>query len=235
MENVPDGITYLGRSLDFRDISAEHKKSVWTRMAGLYDKILGRSPLFLDLIQRYRSDLQGCGRILEAGAGSGLIAAALAAQGSEVHALDVNLEMLAHARRKGSFYVGEGDVEELFFPDEYFDAYLSNNVVLFTHPGRTFQEARRVLKPGGWLAVSSAQVNPDLSAIGASLERMVAGGIPEAEARAFLELQVEMLPDARPRDSAEVAAQLRQLNFEIVKLEEAYAGINFYLLARKKA
>ncbi|MBS2034741.1 class I SAM-dependent methyltransferase [bacterium] len=232
-QDVPDGITYQGQSLDFSRLTAEHKSSVWTRMAGLYDQILGRAPLFMDLVARYCADLKGCTKILEAGAGSGLIAAALAAQGSQVHAIDVNLEMLAHARHKRSFLVGEGDVEQLFFPDHYFDAYLSNNVVLFTHPGRTFEEARRVLKPGGLLAISSAQVNPDLSAIGASLERMVAGGVPEAQARAFLELQVEMLPEARPRSSAEVKAQLGQLGFEVLKLEQAYAGINFYLLARK--
>lgn len=211
----------------------EARHDVWTRMAELYDLILARTPPFQDLIRRYCRDLKGCARILEAGAGSGLIAQALAVQGSELHAIDRNTKMVSLARHKGTFQAGAGDVEELFFPDEYFDGYLSNNVVLFTRLEKTLSEAWRVLRPGGLLAISSAQVVPDLRLLGGVVERMTSLGISESQARAFLELQTEMLPSTRPESGDRVKAILTQLGFRVLKEEEAYAGVNFYLVAQK--
>jgi len=220
-------------SVDLESCLREHRDSVWTRMAELYDLILARAPIFTELAGKYKNDLSGCARILEAGAGTGLIAEALAAQGREVHAIDRNLEMLAYARQRGTFLTGEGDVEELFFADEYFDGYLSNNVVLFTNLEQTLQEAHRVLKPGGKLAISSAQMLPDLKAIGGSYDRLVASGIPPEKARRFLDLQAEMIPTSQPHSVESVKAILQKLGFRLMKEDQAYAGINFYLVAEK--
>jgi len=222
-----------GQRLDLGPSLREHRESVWTRMAELYDLILARAPIFAELVGKYQQDLSGCSRILEAGAGTGLIAEALAGEGRQVHAIDRNLEMLAYARWRGTFLTGEGNVEALFFPDEFFDGYLSNNVVLFTDLQQTLLEAHRVLKPGGKLALSSAQVLPDLKAIGGSYDRLVASGIPPEKARRFLELQAEMIPTSQPHSAESVKTILQELGFRLLKEDQAYAGINFYLVAQK--
>lgn len=221
------------RTHDLGPALLEAEQDVWTRMAELYDLVLARTPPFLDLIGRYCRDLKDCGCILEAGAGSGLIAQALAAQGSQLHAIDRNTKMVALARRKGTFQTGAGNVEELFFPDQYFDGYLSNNVVLFTDLEKTLTEAGRVLKPGGLLAISSAQMAPDLRLLGGMVERMTSLGISESQARSFLELQTEMLPGTRPESGERVKEVLTRHGFRILKEEDAYAGVNFYLVAQK--
>lgn len=232
---------------DLSELVAEHRNSIWTKMADVYDAVLvpssGQPTVFTDLRDRYVRDLADCPKILEAGGGTGLLAEALARAGHEVTVLDRSLEMLAHAVRRsrqlegtGKLLVGEGDVEQLFFADQSFDAYISNNVLYLTNLERTLREAHRVLKSGGKIALSSPQVTPDLKAIGGSLDRIVASGVEEETARRFLEYQVEMLqaPEVTPRKPEEVEALLNKIGFaEVEKIEAAYAGINFYLVARK--
>ncbi|MBS2037702.1 ThiF family adenylyltransferase [bacterium] len=234
-------------TMDLSALVDEHKHSIWTKMADVYDAVLvpasGQPTVFTDLRQRYLRDLSQCPKILEAGGGTGLLAESLALAGHEVTVLDRSLEMLAHAVRRarqlegpGRLLVGEGDVEDLFFEDESFDAYISNNVLYLTHLERTLSEAFRVLKTGGKIALSSPQVTPDLKAIGGSLERIVASGVDEETARRFLDYQIEMLraPQVTPRQPEEVQDLLAKIGFSAVeKVESAYAGINFYLVARK--
>ncbi|MFN8610135.1 MAG: ThiF family adenylyltransferase [Vulcanimicrobiota bacterium] len=232
---------------DLSGLVAEHRNSIWTKMADVYDAVLvpgsGQPTVFTELRERYVRDLVDCPSILEAGGGTGLLAEALAEAGHEVTVLDRSLEMLAHAVRRarqmkgpGRLLVGEGDVEELFFPDASFDAYISNNVLYLTNLKRTLEEAYRVLKPAGKIALSSPQVTPDLKAIGGSLDRIVASGVTEETARRFLEYQMEMLqaPQVTAHKPEAVQKILQQIGFsKIDKLESAYAGINFYLVASK--
>ncbi|MFR9799039.1 class I SAM-dependent methyltransferase [Streptomyces sp. MS06] len=92
--------------------------------------------------------------VLDAGTGTG--AAALAAQrrGARVRAVDADAGMVAAARGRG---VGAeiAVLPELPFPDGGFDAVVGNFVL--NHVGRprtALAELRRVLRPGGRLAVT---------------------------------------------------------------------------------
>jgi arsenite methyltransferase len=102
--------------------------------------------------------------VLDIGCGAGvdsLVAAYLAGPGGRVAGIDVTPAMLqqarAHLARLGwpqvSFQVA--DAEALPFPDNDFDALISNGVFNLTlNKAKALQEAHRVLKPGGRLMLA---------------------------------------------------------------------------------
>jgi arsenite methyltransferase len=115
--------------------------------------------------------------VLDIGCGAGvdsLVAAHLVGAGGRVVGLDVTPAMIersrAHQARLGlanvTFQVG--DAEALPFPDNDFDAVISNGVFNLTlDKEKALKEAHRVLKPGGRLRLADmvlvAALPPDLS------------------------------------------------------------------------
>ena len=98
------------------------------------------------------------GRILDAGAGTGLVGRYLGALGyGDLVAMDLSNEMLNKAREKGVY--GEFHqmdlAETLNFPDDSFDAVVCAGVLTFSHaPARSLYEMVRVTKPGGYILYS---------------------------------------------------------------------------------
>ncbi len=104
-------------------------------------------------------------RLLDAGCGPGTVTAGLARAVSpgEVIGIDAASEVLDHARAHaaeegiGNVTFVAGDVYALDFPDSHFDVVYANQLLQhLTDPVRAIQEMRRVLKPGGLLAVRDA-------------------------------------------------------------------------------
>ncbi len=104
-------------------------------------------------------------RLLDAGCGPGTVSAGLAraVAPGEVVGLDAAPAVLEHARAhvdeesvdNASFVVG--DIYKLDEPDESFDVVYANQLLQhLTDPVRALREMRRVLKPGGLLAVRDA-------------------------------------------------------------------------------
>jgi ubiquinone/menaquinone biosynthesis C-methylase UbiE len=133
-------------------------------------------------------------RVLDIAAGTGLSAeAALFAIGPTGHvtAADVSPAMAEKARerlseaRNASVLVE--DAQALSFSDETFDAVVCNlGLMFFPEPARGLSEFRRVLRPGGWTAVSVNTV-PERSynhQINVILTRYVPG-LAEAVTRTF--------------------------------------------------
>jgi 2-polyprenyl-3-methyl-5-hydroxy-6-metoxy-1,4-benzoquinol methylase len=96
-------------------------------------------------------------RVLDVASGPGYVAAACAVRGAEVVGVDVAHQMVSLARRlHPQIEFRQGDAEQLPVADGTFDGVVGNFLIL--HVGRPEQvtaELARVLRPGGWLALST--------------------------------------------------------------------------------
>jgi predicted TPR repeat methyltransferase len=97
-------------------------------------------------------------RVLDAGAGTGLVGQYLGALGySDLTAMDLSREMLAKAREKGVYReLHQMDMSRtLDFPENAFDAIVCAGVLTYSHaPAESLFEMVRVTKPGGHILFS---------------------------------------------------------------------------------
>jgi ubiquinone/menaquinone biosynthesis C-methylase UbiE len=101
-------------------------------------------------------------RVLDVGTGPGtaaLLAAAQVGPNGAVVAVDVSDAMLALGRRRAeaaglAIEFRHADAQALDLPDESFDLVLSNFGLGGTDPEKSLPQLRRVLRPGGRLALS---------------------------------------------------------------------------------
>lgn len=102
-------------------------------------------------------------RILDAGAGTGLVGKALSDAGyRNLTAIDMSPGMLEEARSKGVYRELHRMIlgERLDFPDDQFDAVVSIGVLTLGHaPARSLEEMVRVTRPGGHVIFT---LRPDL-------------------------------------------------------------------------
>ena len=93
-------------------------------------------------------------RVLDVATGPGYAAAAASLRGADAVGLDFAAAQVALARAQyPTLEFHHGDAEALPFPDESFDAVVSNFGMLhFARPERMLAEARRVLRTGGRVA-----------------------------------------------------------------------------------
>ncbi|MDY7078069.1 MAG: class I SAM-dependent methyltransferase [Chloroflexota bacterium] len=185
---------------------------------------------------------RGAERVLEVGCGTGRWLADLQPAIQWLCGLDPSTGMLQQARkRNGSFYLIRGRASQLPFPNTAFDlVYCVNAVHHFDHPRAFVSEARRLLRPGGMLALVGTDphsrwddwyiyhyfegtLETDLSRFpswGTILDWMVAWGFEEVEWRLVERIQDdkvgrEVLDD--PFLQRDTASQLALLT------DEAYA------------
>jgi arsenite methyltransferase len=133
--------------------------------------------------------------VLDIGSGGGLdalIAARQVGPQGKVIGVDMTPEMLERARRAaaaagfGHVEFRQGQADALPVESGSVDVILSNCVINLTpDKGQVFQEAWRVLRPGGRLEVSDVVTDiaflPDLLAAGQAWSSCVTGALPEEE------------------------------------------------------
>lgn len=124
----------------------------YSNQARAYDATRAASPSVLGPLRTALAGAPGSA-LLDVGGGTGNYAMALAAEGWRPVVVDRSPAMLAHAAAKGLQTV-EGDATDLPFADQSFDAAML--VSMLHHidsPAHALAEAKRVLRPGGRLAV----------------------------------------------------------------------------------
>lgn len=99
-------------------------------------------------------DLPWEATVLDIGCGRGATARLIAARGHRVLAVDPSERMLSENKASGVLPV-QARAEALPLPDGSVDAAFCECVLSVTgQPGKVLAEAARVLRPGGWLAMS---------------------------------------------------------------------------------
>jgi demethylmenaquinone methyltransferase/2-methoxy-6-polyprenyl-1,4-benzoquinol methylase len=133
-------------------------RSMFDRIAPFYDVMNHVMTAGLD--RRWRrltveAVVQPGARVLDACCGTGDLAVAAEREGGIVTGLDFSGEMLVRARAKsGTIDWVQGDLLALPFPDASFDAAtVGFGVRNVAELGAALRELRRVLRPGGGLAI----------------------------------------------------------------------------------
>lgn len=99
------------------------------------------------------SKLQAFERALDVATGNGQVAVALAKQFTEVHATDISTQQLAEAPQLSNIFYKAEAAEKASFPDNYFDLITVAQAVHWFDFDKFYAGAKRMLKPGGMIAV----------------------------------------------------------------------------------
>ena len=119
-----------------------------------YDETRGLSRVALRVTtELLAAELHGCGRVLEVGVGTGLLALPLSKEGFRVDGIDVSEPMLRRLREKRSddrIGLAVAAAERLPFGNHVFDgAYLRHVLHLIPDWHAALAEVVRVVRPGG--------------------------------------------------------------------------------------
>lgn len=151
------------------DKNAEVISGMFDSIARKYDRMNHGMSLGIDRLWRWRfvRSLSGLSagpvipgaRVLDLACGTGDLTRALSRKGFSVTGLDISAEMMEVGKRKCADLTPRpafvlGSAEQIPFPDATFDAVtIAFGLRNFDHRAQCLAEIRRVLKPGGRLAV----------------------------------------------------------------------------------
>jgi ubiquinone/menaquinone biosynthesis C-methylase UbiE len=145
----------------------------YSRFAGLYDVAVKTLPVWRTWLRRALPFIEGP-RVLEVSVGTGWLMTQYAGR-HEAHGVDLNPAMVKTAqrnmRRAGvRAELRQGTVEELAYPEEFFDTVV-NTMSFSGYPdgAKAMSELRRVLRPGGRLVMIDVGYPSDGNRMGTAL------------------------------------------------------------------
>lgn len=231
-------------------------EDVWSAFAlsDHYDGFLQKIGLYQAMVNSMVWAMASAARVLDNGCGTGNIAIPLARAGKEVYGIDVSEGMLQVARRKRAredeatqqrLHFELGDAQHISLGDGTFDGVLSNNVI-FTVPNPLvlLQEAHRVLRPGGVLAISGPNQQLDYARL---MEHTVAELKAKWEWGEGMEKQLEgfMVMNRRIAEQGGIRNIYRGAELERILLDDVgfsvithsdeshYLGQNYFIVAER--
>jgi SAM-dependent methyltransferase len=107
-------------------------------------------------------------RALEIGCGTGVFLEKVASAGATLHGIDLSGELLERAAERlrplGNVQLHRGNVEQLPFPAEVFDAVYGSSILHHLHPETALREVFRVLNRGGKCVFAEPNIlNPQVA------------------------------------------------------------------------
>ena len=197
-------------------------RSMFDRIAPVYDTMNRVMTAGLDRSWRrltVEAVVQPGDRVLDACCGTGDLAVAAEREGGVVTGLDFSPRMLERARRKADTIDWiEGDLLELPFDDGSFDAAtVGFGIRNVADLERALAELRRVLRPGGRLAIleitqPSGPLRPFFALWFDRIVPVLGKALPGGKAYAYLPASVRRFPGAE-----ELVALLERTGFEQVR------------------
>jgi ubiquinone/menaquinone biosynthesis C-methylase UbiE len=185
-------------------MESERLARYWGRLAEVYDdNALLAGATYPPIVEKLKEEFDPADRLLDVGAGTGLLTAYIAPLVGHVTCTDIAPEMLekAQMRLRGYDHVEYcvQDACTLRFEDNSFDVVLCCNVLhQLSNPGAAVREFRRVLRPGGkLLAITLSMGHMSLWAkLRTAIEYVLRFGIPPAGSPFTLSTFSRLIADA---------------------------------------
>ncbi|MFG1998075.1 class I SAM-dependent methyltransferase [Spirillospora sp. NPDC048911] len=156
-----------------------YERELWDGRASAYERGFARLTSYTVGPLLDAAGVRAGARVLDVGTGPGVVAAEAVRRGAEVSAIDAEPGMVETAGRN----VPGADVRlavlpEVPFGDERFDGVVGNFVINHVgEPGAALKELRRVVRPGGRLALTCWRM-PGSGALAVVRDAMEVVGVP---------------------------------------------------------
>ncbi|WP_433331382.1 class I SAM-dependent methyltransferase [Spirillospora sp. CA-294931] len=137
-----------------------YERDLWAGRAEAYERVFAKLTAHMVGPLLDAASVGAGTRVLDVGAGPGIVSAEATRRGAEVSALDADPGMVETARRNvPGLDVRVAVLPDLPFEEGTFDAVVGNFVINHVgRPGEVIGELRRMLRPGGQLALTCWQM-----------------------------------------------------------------------------
>ncbi len=157
------------------------------------------------------------GDVLDVASGDGVLAELLAPRARSIQCLDISQRVVDAGKERLRNYsnvsFAAGDMHDLPLPDASVDTILLMHALTYTsEPQKVFNEASRVLRPGGFLLAATLQKHPHKNAVTAYNHLNL--GFTESDLRKFCTNS-----GLEPQNIRISAVEKRTPNFEVLTLK----------------